>query len=238
MNEEVKESVATEEVAEAVAPAAESEQVQKEKESQAQQKKRNDPEYNWAEARRKMQQLEEQNRLLAEQMQSIQKPSAPPVDELANLANDDLVDVATTRKLIQREAAKIAEQVIKQREASTVEERLVSKFSDFSDVVSRENIELLKQTEPELAESLGVYNGDPLKQGVAAYKLIKRLGIGQEEKNSMEKKKAIENSQKPMSVNAVTKQSALGNAHLFENGLTKELKASLWNEMKQAAKGA
>ncbi len=52
-----------------------------------------------------------------------------------------------------------------------------------------------------------------------------------------EKQKAIANSQKPVSVNAVTKSSAIGNAHMFENGLTPELKKSLWDEMERARKG-
>jgi hypothetical protein len=53
----------------------------------------------------------------------------------------------------------------------------------------------------------------------------------------VKKQRALANSQKPVSVNAVTKNSAIGNAHMFENGLTKELKKSLYDEMKNAMKG-
>ena len=99
----------------------------------------------------------------------------------------------------------------------------------------------MKQQEPELAQSLWNLRDDPYAQGVAAYKLIKKLGIGKEEEeqgDSVEKKKAIENSKKPLSVQAVSKSSAIGNAHLFENGLTKELKKQLWSEMQEAKKRA
>ena len=136
-------------------------------------------------------------------------------------------------------AEEIAQRVIQQRENATVEERLSLKFHDFHQVVSRENIELLKETEPELARSLS-HNTDPYDQGIAAYKLMKRLGIGTESVSKepvREKQRAVANSQKPVSVNAVTKNSAIGNAHMFENGLTKELKKSLYDEMKNAMKG-
>jgi hypothetical protein len=71
---------------------------------------------------------------------------------------------------------------------------------------------------------------------VAAYKLLKRLNPGEDMAKSVEKKKAIENSQKPISVNAVSRNSAIGNAHIFENGLTPELKKQLWKEMEDARK--
>ena len=73
-----------------------------------------------------------------------------------------------------------------------------------------------------------------------AYKLLKNTGYGAPVKSAaptLEKKKALENSQKPLSVNTVTKQSAIGNAHAFENGLTPDLKKQLWADMQKAMKG-
>ena len=67
MSEEENESV-QEETPEAAAPAAEAESAPKNEETQAQRKKRNDAEYNWAETRRKMEELERQNRELAERV--------------------------------------------------------------------------------------------------------------------------------------------------------------------------
>lgn len=243
MTDENEESV-EQEVAQAAAPAEESngaEELQK-AEVLANKSRENDQERNWKEARRKMQELE---RRAKEQEELINRLSTPPQqkedDELDKLGDEDIVTKAQARKLASKMAEEIAQRVIKQREASTVDERLMNKYSDFTQVVTKENIELLKETEPELAESLS-YNPDPFKQGVAVYKLLKKAGIGEidmaEKASSKEKEKAIKNSQKPVSVNAVTKQSAIGNAHLFENGLTKELKASLLKEMREAAKYA
>lgn len=240
MSEEETKSVEAE-ASEVVAPATEPESVQEERmESVQEKKRRNDVEYNWAEARRNMQELGVQNRDLQAQLTKIQQQQAPPVeeDEIDKMGDGDIVTKAQAKKLAEKMARQIANDVIRQREIATVDERLQLKFSDFADVVTKENIEILKQTEPELAMSL-YHNPDPFAQGVAAYKLIKRVGVGESKDLSAEKAKALKNSQKPISVNTVTKgSSALGNAHIFENGLTPELKAQLWKEMQQAAKGA
>ncbi len=236
MSEE--ENISVEEQSGAVAEATEPEIVQQEREeSAAERKKRNDQEYNWAEARRKMQELDRQNEEMKKQLTQMQQPKVSEDDELDKLADDDIVTKAQVKKLASKMAMQIAQEAIKQREASTVDERLVNKFSDFGEVVTKENLELLKQQEPELAMSL-FHNPDPFAQGVAAYKLLKRVGVGEPVANKLDREKAIRNSQKPVSVNAVTKSSALGEAHKFENGLTKELKGQLWAEMKQAMKGA
>lgn len=231
MPEEQTESV--EETQEAASQPAESE-TQAVASETSQEKARNDVEYNWAETRRKMKDLERQNREMQEELRSFKKPEPQPEEE-EHFSKDDILTYAQAEKLAEKKARKIAEEVIRQREASTVDERLSLKHPDFAEVVSRENIELLKETEPELASSL-YHIPDPYSQGIAAYKLLKKLGIGVD-KPSPEKQKAAANSQKPVSVNAVTKSSAIGNAHLFENGLTPELKKQLFKEMQDAKKG-
>lgn len=237
MSEEENKSV-EEQKPQAVAQATESESEHNERQDQAKEAdshKRNEVERNWAETRRKMQELEKQNKEMQEQI-SRMNPKAPAAeDELANLAEDDILTVAQAKKLATKMAKSVAEDVIKQREAATIDERMAFKYPDFAEVVSKENIELLKQTEPELAQSI-YHNPDPNAQAVAAYKLLKKIGVKTNDQNAAEKKKAQENSQKPVSVQAATKQSAIGNAHLFENGLTSELKSQLWKEMQQAMK--
>lgn len=225
-------NVSVEENLEAVAPATDSTEhndVSTEVQEN-QQRKRNDAEYNWAEMRREMREKDQQIEELRQQFSKTEK------DDLVNLAEDDILTVGQARRLAKEMAKKVAEDAIKKRDAETVEERMQLKYPDYSEIVSKENIELLKQTEPELAQSL-YHMPDPYSQAVAAYKLIKRISVKKEDSHSMEKRKVLENSQKPLSVNAVTKNSAIGNAHLFENGLTKELKGQLWEEMKEAMKG-
>lgn len=234
MSVEVNSSV-EEEIPEAVADANEAE-VQQVEESPQQKRSRNNDEYNWAEANRKMQELVSKNRDMEHQLSKLSNPPKPQeIDEIDKLADDDIITKAQARKMAERMARDIAKEAIREREAATVEDRLSSKFPDFADVVSRENIELLRQTEPELAMSLS-HNPDPYAVGVAAYKLIKKLSIGDQQMPSREKEKAIKNAAKPVSVNSVTKASAIGNAHLFENGLTPELKKQLFKEMEEARK--
>jgi hypothetical protein len=228
------------EVAQAVPTAESNDSAEEKQKAESFAKKSEDQDRNWKETRRKMQELErkakEQEELIA---QLKMPPKAAQEDELDKLGDEDIVTKGQARKLAAKMAEEIASRVIKERENATVEDRLSSKFNDFNQVVTRENIELLKETEPELAMSLA-QNTDQYSQGVAAYKLLKRLGIGVEEMAKepvKEKQKAIANSQKPLSVNAVTKSSAIGNAHMFENGLTEELKKSLRDEMARAIKG-
>ena len=237
MAEEENVSVETPE-SPASAQAPESEQVHDERpEDKSERRKRNDAEYNWAETRRKMQELERQNEEMRAQVSRITQPSKPSdEDDLGKLGDDDLISAAQAKRMVNKMAKQVAEEAIKQREAATVEERVNLKFPDYADVVTKENIEFLRQTEPELARTLST-EPDPYHQAVAAYKLIKRVQP-KVDNNSSDKKKALENSQKPVSVQAVTKQSAIGNAHMFENGLTPELKKQLQAEMRQAIKGA
>lgn len=237
MSEEENTSV-EQEAQEVVAQATETEQ-QPKTEVIAQKPAKDQQAYNWAEANRKMKELSEQNREMQEQLKRLQTPQAqvPQEDELDKLADDDIVTKGQAKKMAAKMAREIAQEVIRQRENATVDERLQTKYQDFAAVVTKENIEFLKQTEPELALSLAS-NSDPYTQGIAAYKLLKKVGIGEEMKPSVEKQKAEANSQKPVSINAATKKSAIGNAHLFENGLTKELKSQLWKEMQEARKNA
>lgn len=244
MTEEENQSVETEESV-ATAQADDSEDAQESQEETAQAlKSRNTQEYNWAEARRRMQELDRQNKEMQEQITRLQPANRaqPEEDELDKLSDDDIITKAQAKKLAMRMAKSAAIEAIRERDASTVDERLGLKFPDFGEIVTRENVELLKQNEPELALSL-VHIADPYSQGVAAYKLLKRLGIGEEmkkpiEKDSKDRDKAMKNSQKPVSVNAVAKQSAIGSVHMFENGLTPELKAQLQKEMEEARKRA
>ncbi|NJL54191.1 hypothetical protein HC928_02745 [bacterium] len=228
-----------EESSQALAEAAETEDSQETEESRSQEaerRKRNDAEYNWAEMRRQMKEKDYQIEELKKEFAKIAQKAASPSEEeeLSKLAEDDLLTVAQAKRLAQSIARKAAEEVSKSREAATVDERVQLKYPDFNDVVTKENIELLKQKEPELAQSL-YHMPDPYNQAVAAYKLLKKMGASPPQ-DSYEKKKALENSKKPISVQAAPKQSAIGQAHLFENGLTNELKSQLWKEMQDAMK--
>lgn len=194
--------------------------------------KRKDADYNWQEARRRMAELE---RIAREQQQTIErlsKSQKPEEDDLSSLSNDDILTVAQAKKMHDYRERNAQIELQRQRE-----EILKLKYPDIDQVLSQENIAYFEQTEPELAESIAALGGDPIKMKAAAYKLIKKT-IPLTTPPSMEKKKAELNAKKPVSVQAVAKNSAIGNASLFENGLTPEYKKQLWEEMKACAKQA
>lgn len=239
MSEEENQGV-EEVVSEAVAQPDESTDTQQQsQETQEQRKARNDAEYNWAEMRKQMRQKDLEIAELRDQFSSMTKKEAPPEeDELAKLAEDDILTVAQAKKLATKLARQTAETLLKEREALTVDERLQSKYPDFKSTVTRENIEILKETKPQLAKSLLKFADDPFEQSELAYEYIKAYVPQKEESMSKEKQKAMENSKKPLSVQSTGKASAIGQAHHFENGLTPELKSQLWKEMQQIRKGA
>ena len=108
---------------------------------EVEQRKRNDAEYNWAEMRRQMREKDQQIEELGRQFSEISKRNPPKeeIDELANLAEDDILTVAQARKLATKMARSVAEDVIKEREAATVDERVQLKFSDYAEIVTKEN---------------------------------------------------------------------------------------------------
>lgn len=233
----VEETKDVEQEAQAVVPATETEQLQAEavQESAQEKRQRNDAEYNWVEVRRKMQEQQRQISELQELAKANKKTPEPISEEDFGIKDDDIVEGKHVKEL--KKELKKLQSYIKEKEVSSIDERLIYKHPDFAEIVTRENIETLKQRKPLLAKTLG-YIPDPYEQGLAAYEALKDNGIGVEVVKSQEKEKALKNSSKPVSVNAVTKNSAIGNAHLFENGLTSELKAQLFKEMQEASKRA
>ena len=195
--------------------------------------RRTDAEYNWGETRRKLDQLERKTREQEDMINRLQRPQQPPEEDFSNLDDDDIITVKQHKNMSAKIARQVAEEVVRQRDAATVDDRLRLKYSDYDQVVTVANIDLLKQSDPELALSLQRLSDDPYAQSVAAYKILKKTGHSTTVPQSLEKRKASENAQKPVSINAVSKSSAIGNASLFENGLTKELKAQLWKQMQQ-----
>lgn len=212
---------------------------EKAQESSEKRRERNDAEYNWAEMRRQMRDKDAEIADLRNQFSNFtRKPALAEEDELAKLAEDDIITVSQAKKLAMKLARQTAEAVLKEKEASQVDERIQMKFPDFSSTVTRENITLLKEIKPRLAESLLKFADDPYQQSELAYEYIKAYVPQKDDSMTKEKVKALENSKKPVSVQSVGKASPIGQVHQFENGLTSDVKAQLWKEMQQIRKGA
>ncbi len=127
-----------------------------------------------------------------------------------------------------------------QSNVTAAEVRLKTLYPDFDKVVSRDNIEQLRASYPELAETLNASSTDIYSKAVSAYTLIKKLGISpNEDAYQQDKERALKNAVKPRPLTSISPQqgdSPLSKANAFANGLTDELKAQLRKEMYAAMK--
>lgn len=189
-----------------------------------------DKERNFRELRESKKQLEYEVRELREQMQRFQEPPPPPQPEEAEISDDDLVEGRHLKRYLQRIEERLA-----QEKAASVPDRLKSKFGDFEKVVTKENVEKLKQLEPELYSSI-TSGSDLYNKGVSAYKALKKFGIVADDTYDSEKERVNKSHSRPMSTQAVKGQGALHEANVFAQGLTPELRSKLYKEMVEAAK--
>lgn len=186
-------------------------------------------EYNFRKMETKLQEMEA--RLAASEAEKAslkqQAPSSNPGDE-------DLQTVGQTRRMIEQEARRIAQEAIQKRDLETLADRLSAKFSDFEQVVSEDAVDQLKEEHPELFNSLKS-NPDPYQKGIAAYKLIKNM-VGKDPKKEANTKanaqRLEENKQKP-NVGAGN-NSVLSQATGWVKP-SKEQKAAMYAEMKTLA---
>lgn len=185
---------------------------------------------NWREMRQTMEELKNRNYALETEVARMREPV--PEQEV-DPTDDDISTIGVTKKLIRKEATKIAQEIVRNREAQTVEERVRLKYADYDAIVNKENLQHLFSSAPELVNMLKANHQDPYAQAVAAYKLMKKFGIAGEDSVKLK-----DNQTKPRSVNSVGQSSALSQANAFSRGLTPDLKKQLWNEMNEAAKKA
>lgn len=193
---------------------------------------------NWRELRRAKEDLEKKARMQEEligQLLSAQKSQAsiPDVDELDSIPADDYIPKGQVEKLVSKKAEKIAQEAVKkalqEREKMQYMERLQSKFADFNDVVTPENLEILEQQDPELAKTIADTQ-DPYTIGLQSYKFIKSMGIASKAQSYKRNKEVDEKLEK----NAKTVQTPQAfdkrpMAQTFE--LTKAMKNELYKEM-------
>jgi len=166
-----------------------------------------------------------------------QQPQQNAEPEL-NINADDLLE-GKHLKPVYKELQELKQQLYKsQQEAilASTEARIKSQYGDFDKVVSSENLELLKYTYPELANTINSSN-DLYNKAVSAYLMIKQTGIYKEQTFDAEKKRIHDNSLKPRLApagNATEGDTPLSKANLFSGGLTDDLKKQLAKEMFEA----
>jgi hypothetical protein len=190
---------------------------------------------------RKLIERENFNQQAQKQQMKIEQPTQEDLD--FNVNDDDLVDGKVANKI--KKSFKQQQQELRdykqQIENIVTESKLKAQFSDFDKVVSKDNIDLLSYTYPELANSLNS-NPDLYSKAVSAYTMIKNLGIHKEEiPMTPERKRMQENANKPrLSPAAISTQSGdtpLSKANMFSEGLTPQLQEQLRREMSQSRRG-
>ena len=162
-------------------------------------------------------------------------------EEDLRLKDDELVEgkhLSKFQKKITRLEDQLKNYEVKSSELA-IESRLRSKYTDFDKVVNNDNVALLKEHYPELAQTINS-STDLYSKAVTAYTLIKKLNLLPDPELQQEQQLAKKNLAKPGSLASVSPQqgnSPLSRANAFEHGLTEELKEQLRKEMFEARKG-
>jgi hypothetical protein len=193
-----------------------------------------DKEKNFLRLRETKEQLERENRELREAFQNKnQQQQQKQQEDDFGVEDDDLVEGKVVKKLYQE--IRNLKNSYEQDKIATVPERLKNKFNDFDQVVTQENVEKLKLSEPELYASI-TSGSDLYAKGVSAYKTLKAMGIVKDDPYLAKKEQVQRNNERPLSAQAIKGQGALSEANIFAKGLTPELRKQLQQEMSQAVK--
>jgi len=201
------------------------------------------PQDSWKTLREKAERAERRAEELERMiMESQSKHSEPEEDLNVSVEDDSLVEgkhLSKVNKKIQRLEKQI-EQYERQSKTNSAEWLLKTKYPDFDSVVTEANLHNLRSMYPEVAHTVNSSN-DLYSKAVAAYTMIKKLGISpQEDIYRQEKELAQRNAAKPKSLASISPQqgdSPLSKANAFANGsFTEEDKARYWKEMNQYRK--
>ena len=174
-----------------------------------------------------------------EQARLAQQPQQQPEPDYS-LRDDDLVEGKHLSKYDKKikELEKQVQSYQQQSSEIAVEAKIKAQYNDFDKVVNNETVAALRETYPEIAETINS-SSNLYSKAVSAYTMIKNLGIYKEDIYTKEKQLVQQNNTKPRSVASVAPQqgdSPLSRANAFANGLTSDLKEQLRREMLEARK--
>jgi len=175
---------------------------------------------------------------LAQEKNSAQIPEE--ADEDIIIGQDELAE-GKHIKSITKKLQKMEQKLRQYEQKSSVmseEAMLKAQYPDIDKVVSKENLQALRDADPEFAEMLDTSTSFRAK-AISAYKQIKKYGIYVEDNYKSDREIAQRNASKPKPLVSVSPQqgdSPLSHANAFANGLTPELKSQLIKEMEEARK--
>src|SRR3990167_236894 len=243
MSDDIK-NEALQELAEQATEVEQTEEVQEAPQQQAEEQQQTKaPSQSFKELRTKNEDLEkrmyEQERFYRQELERArvyQQPQQVQPQE-PELCDTDIPEMRHVKKEFNRLKVEL-DQLKQQSEI----QRLQVKYSDIDTIVSMQNLEKLKQVDPEAY--MAVEAAPTLyAKGVLAYKLIKSSDILTKPNDDYDYEQAAinRNAQKPKSISMVQPQrgtNPLTKANAFANGpeLTPELQKSLLEEMERSIK--
>lgn len=202
------------------------------------------PQESWKMLREKAERAERRAEELERMILESQSKRSPEMEEELDLKLDpDSLAEGKHLSIVDKKIKRLEKQLKQyeqQSSLSATEIKLKTQYPDFDSVVSADNLNNLRSMYPEIAHTINS-SSDLYSKAVAAYTMIKRLGISpQEDIYKQEKELAQRNAAKPKSLASISPQqgdSPLSKANAFANGtLTDELKAQMWKEMNQYRK--
>lgn len=143
-------------------------------------------EYNFARLREEKEKLEQELKKYREEQAN--KNQVQDKDELDELEEDDILTVSQAKKLAMKQAQQFYKQAQAEEEKRRLPEVAKSRYKDFEEVLTKENIEKFEKLEPELATACMNAN-NPWE---ASYKMIKMMIVDKEK--PQEKKQEIQSS--------------------------------------------
>lgn len=233
------EEAQTQDVQEVVDPVADNQPIESQEETLQQEPKPKSPEFNFRELRRV---TEQQQQEIQELRQRLEAQATPPQqEEELDLPDDEIPTMGQIKKVIAKEAAKGARELFEKEKQINEQNSLKTKYPDFDEVVSADNVdELLRDDEDLKATLKQSFEQNPTKASIVAYNLIKKSRFYHEKsapavkKASAVQEKAKQNLSKPVSSQALGQTTPIQNATNFSQ-LSPEEKANIYRDMQRAA---
>lgn len=170
-------------------------------------------------------------------LESPPKPESPDEDLNINVDDDDFVDGRQMSK-VDKKIRKLEEKLLAYEGKiilSQAETRLKVKYPDFGKIVNKETVDMLNEAYPEIAETLRS-SQDLYNKGVAAYTMIKRLGLNI---GASDDSPSVENNMRKPKVGAAVNSRSGSNPLSYANEYSKDIsgdrKKELYKEMLRAA---
>lgn len=180
---------------------------------------------------------------MARQLSELKAKPTPQYEEEEpelDISDDHLIEGKDLKKIIKKIEKKVESKVqreMRQQQQLTqqqlIENRLKLELPDLDRVVNSKNLAMLSRDYPELASTIQT-NSDLYTQAKAAYTLIKKLGIEQENPNASNAQRIQKNLAKPKPVQSVApRQSPLVDISAYDGNLTDDMKREIWSEMQK-----